>query len=161
MKKTKKNTKKKATKKSKKGFTLIELLVVIAIIAILAGIVLVSLGSARDRSRRASLQSTLSSVVPVASMCINDGGKILSPTSTSGGGGAICNGDTDEDTQDELNIIEPWPSLNGITGATYEYRDTLVNATNTVPDTTITAGTAAADVVSCDVATGSCALVPQ
>jgi len=130
------------TKKNTKGFTLIELLVVVAIIGILAGIVLVSLNSSKVRTRKASLQSTLASIMPVASMCVNDGGSIQAPTSATAGGGAICSGVSD--------ITETWPGLTHITGVTYQYI--------TTNDTTITAGEGTTVVVSCSVSTGSCVL---
>lgn len=126
---------------NKKGFTLVELLVVVSIIGILAGIVLVSLNSGRERTRKASLQSTLSSIITVANMCINENGTINAPTSVTDGDGAICS---------LADFTETWPALTHITGVAYQYI--------TTNGTTISAGVGETPVVTCTVATSSCVL---
>jgi prepilin-type N-terminal cleavage/methylation domain-containing protein len=127
---------------NKKGFTLIELLVVVAIIGVLAGIVLVSLNSARTKADKSSLQSTLASVMPVASMCVNEGGKIQDPTTP--GTTTICG---------LTEITEVWPVLpTALTNKGYDYdlsgQDTIIG-TRTEDGTTTT-------IITCTVSTGSC-----
>ena len=72
--------------KKNKGFTLIELLVVIAIIGILASVVMVSLGSSKNKAQAVATKRSLKSLSSSISLCCNSGGTLLSTP-----GGNICN----------------------------------------------------------------------
>src|SRR3989339_582125 len=66
----------KKTKNWKKGFTLVELLIVIAIIGILAAVVLISLGSQRERARKTAFKQGMASLSAPLSICRDQGGDI-------------------------------------------------------------------------------------
>ncbi|MFW5853385.1 MAG: type II secretion system protein [Patescibacteria group bacterium] len=69
-----------------KGFTLIELLVVISIIGILSGIVMTSLGSARERANEAAVLSNLSQIRPGAEIYYNSNNNYGNDTDSCNGG---------------------------------------------------------------------------
>lgn len=73
------------------GFTLVELLVVIAIIGILSSVAVVNLNSARDKARVASMQASMSGLVPGIILCFDENQALNNPTSVEGGG-KLCTG---------------------------------------------------------------------
>ena len=75
--------------KATSGFTLIELLVVIAIIGILSGIVLTSLGTARNKAKDASAKASLASMRAEAELGVGNNGIYITDICTAGGSGGL------------------------------------------------------------------------
>ena len=100
--------------KKARGFTLIELLVVIAIIGILATVVIINITGAQKKARRNGAIANMNEVLKVASGCLINDGKLLTPNGTEAQteatlkGKNVCTGSSD---QTILNAA--WPDLSG------------------------------------------------
>ncbi|HEX5429491.1 MAG TPA: prepilin-type N-terminal cleavage/methylation domain-containing protein [Patescibacteria group bacterium] len=106
------------------GFTLIELLVVIAIIGILAAVVLVSLSSARAKSRDARRISDMNQMQTALELFYNDTGAYPATVATDGTGTITCG------TGDYLDPVPKDPTGTG--SFVYTYAGTGTGGSTTV-----------------------------
>jgi prepilin-type N-terminal cleavage/methylation domain-containing protein len=102
--------------RKQKGFTLIELLVVIAIIGLLAGIVLVSLGGARDSAKDARIQAGLGQSRALA--------EIISSQTAPPSYVPVCNGAGKFGADSRLQAIETDIAAQGATTTCYSAANT-------------------------------------
>ncbi|TSD02350.1 MAG: Uncharacterized protein Athens071425_19 [Parcubacteria group bacterium Athens0714_25] len=109
--------------KNKKAFTLIELLIVIAIIGILASVVLVSLNSARQKTRDGAVLKMMRGVSASATLCLQERSTTITRINypTNANSKIICR---DQATGVYLPTYSDWPYSGDLDGnGTYDLID--------------------------------------
>lgn len=110
-----------------RGFTLIELLVVISIIGLLASIVLVGVGSARDKARLAKVQLEIQEFVKIAVIAQGEANKTIFQISGNGCTECACRGRNIQNIPDTDTCFVNWiNTLTKIQNAS-NITDSLVN----------------------------------
>src|SRR5262245_55524778 len=96
--------------KNTRGFTLIELLVVIAIIGILSAVVLVSVNSARSKSRDARRLSDIRQIMTAMEIYYNDNGGYPDSTSAGTNPTVTSTGPTGSTSTEWQDYLAVWPT---------------------------------------------------